>query len=126
MRIRSRISGKERDARSRLAKLLHEGMLLKGSLVTMSRTCGKPNCKCLRGEKHVSLYLSLRVGKGRKMIYVPRALEETVRSWVDTHRTVEALVERISQGCLDRFLKAKQEGSQARSKPGKRVRRKKR
>ena len=126
MRSRSHLSGKERDARSRLAQLLHDRMLLKGSLVTMSRTCGKPNCKCLRGEKHVSLYLSLRVGKARKMIYVPPALEETVRSWVETNRTAEALVERISRGCLDRFLKAKQEESQARSKGGKGARRKKR
>jgi hypothetical protein len=92
----------------------------------MSRTCGKPNCKCLRGEKHVSLYLSVRVGKVRKMIYVPPALEETVRSWVETNRAVEALIERVSQACFERFLKAKQEASRPRRKAGKPVRRKKR
>jgi len=32
------------------------------------------------------------------MIYVPPVLEETVRSWVETHRTVGGLLERISQG----------------------------
>lgn len=126
MRTRSHLSAKERDARSQLAKLVHDHMLLRGSLVTMSRTCGKPNCRCRHGEKHVSLYLALRVGKARKMIYVPPVLEEIVGSWVETHRSVEALIERISEGCLERFVKAKQEESENRSKPDKPARRQKR
>lgn len=118
MRIRSHLTPKERDARSRLAKLLHDRMLLKGSLVTMARTCGKPNCKCQKGEKHVSLYLSIRVGEKRKMMYVPPRLEQTLRSWVEAKREVEELVGRISQACLERFLKAKQKELGRRPKKG--------
>ena len=28
--------------------------VIKGSLVELKRTCGKPNCRCQKGEKHIS------------------------------------------------------------------------
>ena len=48
MRHRGHISEKDRQNRSRLAKLVHNRRLLMGSLVTMTRTCGNPRCKCPR------------------------------------------------------------------------------
>ena len=62
MRPRSHLPDPERRARSRLTQILHEQPFLCGSLVTMQRTCGKPGCKCTRGELHPGLYLALRVG----------------------------------------------------------------
>jgi Family of unknown function (DUF6788) len=38
--------------------------LLPGSLYTLRRKCGKPNCRCSRGELHESTVLSYR-GQGR-------------------------------------------------------------
>jgi len=108
MTTRSHLSPKHRAARSRLVKLLDGGMLLKGSLVTMARTCGKPKCKCQRGHKHVSLYLSVRLGRTRKMLYVPRQLEPTVRGWVQTYRQAQRLMDDISQACVERFVRTKQ------------------
>jgi hypothetical protein len=84
-------------------------MLLAGSLVTMARTCGKPRCRCREGQKHLSLYLSIRVGKGRKMVYVPARLEQTVRAWVDAYQRARRLTDSISQDCLQRLLKAKED-----------------
>ena len=77
MRHRAHLPAKERQARSRLAKLLHEQPFLIGSLVSMDRVCGKPGCKCTRGELHPGLYLALRVGTKRKMIHVPQSLESS-------------------------------------------------
>ena len=105
MRHRGQFSAAERKVRSALAKLVHDRRLLRGSLVTMARTCGNPRCKCARGEKHVSLYLSIRVKGGRKMIYVPSAWEERVRLWVGAYREVDALVDEVSAACLERFLR---------------------
>jgi hypothetical protein len=107
MKARSQLDPQHRAARSRLAKLLDAGLLLKGSLVTMARTCGKPNCKCTRGHKHVSLYLAVRHGNVRKMIYVPPALEDAAAQWVETYRQVEQCLDDISAACLERFQKAK-------------------
>jgi hypothetical protein len=44
-----------------LAQLLHEREVIAGSVVSMARRCGKRGCRCAQGEKHVSLYLSIKV-----------------------------------------------------------------
>lgn len=108
MRHRSHLPAGERAVRSRLAQLVHGQKLLRGTVVTMSRTCGKQGCKCTRGDRHVSLYLSIRVAKRRKMIYIPPGWQETVGSWVEASREAEGLMEQLSQACLDGFLKQKQ------------------
>jgi len=104
MRHRGGFSSGERSKRSALSKRVRDRRWLRGSLVTMSRTCGTAGCKCTRGEKHVSLYLSIRVDGRRKMIYVPSAWEETVRSWVAAYQEVDGLVDEISASCLSHFL----------------------
>jgi len=90
MPSRSQRSPQERDARSRVVKRVAEQPLLRGSLVQMARICGKAGCHCRQGEKHVSLYLAIRRGRKRTMIYIPSALEETVRQWVETGQEVES------------------------------------
>jgi len=100
----------ERDVRSRLVKRCADASLLRGSLVTMRRTCGKPGCHCAQGEKHVSLYLAIRVGKQRKLIYVPHELEERVREWVQSSQEIDRLLELVSQSCLEQLLRTKQTG----------------
>jgi len=74
----------------------------------MHRTCGKPGCHCARGEKHVSLYLAIRVGARRKMIYVPPDLEPRVRDWVQSSQEIDRLLEIVSQSCLEQLLRDKQ------------------
>lgn len=112
MRHRGHISAKERKKRSRLAKLLHDRRFLCGSLVTMARTCGNPGCKCTRGQKHVSLYLSIKHGQKRKMIYIPSRWEQTIRSWVRSYQEMKELTDQVSQLCLQRFLDGKDADSE--------------
>lgn len=107
MRHRGHISAKERKKRSRLTKLLHDHRFLCGSLVTMARTCGNPGCKCMRGQKHVSLYLSIKDSTKRKMIYIPRPWEQTISSWVQNYQQMRQLTDEVSQLCLQRFLENK-------------------
>jgi hypothetical protein len=108
MRHRGYLPAKERQVRSRLAKLLHQKPLLIGSLVSMPRVCGKPGCKCARGDLHPGLYLSLRVGEKRKMIQVPQSLEAKVRQWVGTYQEAWRLMEKVSAFCFQRFFQEKQ------------------
>lgn len=104
MKSRTAMPQKERSARSRLTQLLHNEEVLRGSLVTMSRTCGKPNCRCQQGDKHVSLYLAIRVEGKRKLVYIPEDLEPTVREAVSNYQESHKLVEDVSQMCLQRVL----------------------
>ena len=104
----SQLPPKDRAARSRLIRLLAaDNPLARASLVSMARTCGNKGCKCAQGEKHVSLYLATRVGKTRKMIYVPPELEDPARTLVENLRKAEELIEAMSQASLERFAQQK-------------------
>jgi hypothetical protein len=109
MVARNRFAPQERAARSRLAQLLHDHDVICGSVVSMARTCGKAGCRCMQGEKHVSLYLSTKVEGKRRMVYIPPELAEEVRRRVATYREVEQLKEVVSAACVGRVLERKRE-----------------
>jgi hypothetical protein len=114
---RAQLPPKDRAARSHLIKLLAAAKpLARASLVTMARACGKKTCKCAQGEKHISLYLAARVGKMRKLLYVPPDLEQDARRLVENSQTVEGLLDEMSQAQLERLLqnKAKARGGHRR------------
>jgi hypothetical protein len=109
MTPRSQRSPQERDARSRAVQLLADKPLLRGSLVLQHRSCGKPYCRCQKGQKHPALYLHTRSGDRRVRIYIPAALHDTARRWVDNGRRVKRLVDRVSQHHFQALLEQKQE-----------------
>jgi len=43
-------SRQQRTVRSKLAKIVHDKGLVRGTIITMKRTCGNPNCRCARGK----------------------------------------------------------------------------
>jgi Family of unknown function (DUF6788) len=67
--------------------------LLPGALVEQHRACGKEGCRCTRGEPH-GPYVYLQVA-GRLM-YVPSALAEVVRSHVELSQRLRETLEEIS------------------------------
>jgi hypothetical protein len=106
----------QRHARSRLAQLISQQPFLRGSLVERSRPCGKPTCRCCRGQLHRSLYLATRHQGQRVLLYIPRALEETVRLWVRNGRSLSRQLQDLHQLQLDQLLRHKQQLSQQRAK----------
>ena len=107
MKPRSQRPARERDARSRAVRRVANEPLLRGSLVEMRRTCGKEGCHCQQGQKHPALYLAIRGEKGRRMVYIPPALEETVRTWVQNARDVDELLDLISAHSYQELLRQK-------------------
>lgn len=107
MPAQNRFSAQERATRSRLAQLLHDQEVIAGSVVSMARRCGKKGCHCEQGEKHVSLYLSVKVKGKRRMMYVPAELEEHVRRAVGVYRQSEQLTQALSEACVNRVLEQK-------------------
>lgn|SRR5208283_5656510 len=104
MRHRSHLTEQERMARSKITKLLYDSPFIAGALVKMARTCGKPNCKCTRGEKHESWCLAVRYQGKRKMLHIPHELESAVFEWVHTYKGITSQMDIISQQCLERFI----------------------
>ncbi len=108
MTPRSHRSPEERQARSRAVQLLADLPLIRGSLVLQHRSCGKSYCRCRKGQKHPALYLHTRSGDQRVRIYIPPALHETARRWVDNGRRVGRLVQRVPEHRLQALREQKQ------------------
>lgn len=109
MKHRNNFSKKERIARSKAAKLVHDMPFVAGSLVKMARTCGKANCKCTKGDKHVSWYLAIRHNGARKMICLSRQREKDVIGWVNTYKEIMKQTDIISQQSLKRIMDDKKQ-----------------
>jgi len=67
--------------RQRLERfLMARQRLLRGSLLERPKFCGKPGCKCTRGEPHPpGLYLSRRVGDTARHLFIRSADHERAR-----------------------------------------------
>lgn len=104
MRHRNYLSKKERDARSKAAKLIHDKPLIVGSLVEMANTCGRLNCKCRRGERHKSWCLAVRYQGKRKMIHLKRGSEDAIFGGVNAYQGLWELMGTISQASLERII----------------------
>jgi hypothetical protein len=85
IRAKERLKRLDEKRRRLLEEVLESGKMVQGSLYEMRRRCGKPNCRCTRGDLHASWYLS-RAMKGRtKLTYigssVPAQLSERVKRY---------------------------------------------
>jgi hypothetical protein len=91
-------SAQLRTRRRRLAARLSDPqVVLTGSLVSQSRRCGKPGCRCTEGEEHGPYtYLSARVGGVTRLRYVPAALLNVVRRRVKQTEVFESIIAEIS------------------------------
>ena len=104
-----------RRARARLARRLgRRGEIMKGSLVMRATRCGRPGCKCAKGEKHGPyLYVSVfREGRTRS-VYVPQHLEGEVRRWVESARALESDVAAITWLNAELLRRAREEGGKS-------------
>jgi hypothetical protein len=92
---RVKMSPAERDWRSRLAQMLHRDPLMRGTLSVRKVTCGKPTCRCAKGQKHITLYLTYsQLGKTHQ-VFIPKDLQEEVRQSVGNYQKVRHLMEQI-------------------------------
>jgi hypothetical protein len=106
-----------RHARSQLAQLITEQPFLRGSLVEHARSCGKPTCRCQQGHLHRSWYLAVRHHGQRALLYIPRALEETVRQWLDNGRRLFEQLATLNQQQLEQLLQRKRQLAEQRARP---------
>jgi len=90
---------------------------LRGSLLERYVTCGKPDCKCARGERHgPSWYLTTTLGPGRTTgAVVPEEQFQQVRLWVENFQRMKRDLESISAINRELLRRARQ-GSSKKSK----------
>ena len=84
--LRRQILELQRQLPPLLETFLGREPLLPGSLYTLRRRCGKPTCRCARGELHASSVLSYRgQGRPRNLSLTPEQLP-TLRELTDEYR----------------------------------------
>jgi hypothetical protein len=101
---RSSLSASERSRRSRLAQIVSSQRFLRGTLAVRRRRCGKPNCRCARGELHLSLYLVQSRGGKPRQVFVPKEWEERIRQNVQGYQKIQQLLEELSEVEWQRLL----------------------
>jgi hypothetical protein len=70
---------------------------LQGALLTQRRRCGNPGCRCARGKLHGPyIYLSARVARRTRLLYIPAVLAAAVRDRVSLTKQFEATLAAIS------------------------------
>ena len=91
------MSSAERRLRAQISLLVERAAMIKGSLSRRATVCGKPSCRCARGEHHHSVCL-VAYDKGRiRQQHVPRPRVAQVRRWIAAWKQVGALLEQVSR-----------------------------
>jgi hypothetical protein len=94
---RTKLSAAERNFRSRIAQLVSGQWFLRGTLSERAGKCGKPNCRCTRGQLHKSLYLVQSQDGKYRQICVPKVWQERVRRAVTDYHLMQKLIEEVSE-----------------------------
>jgi hypothetical protein len=69
------------------------GVLLRGSLITLKRKCGKPTCSCADGELHPTPALSYSVKGKTRMLTLRRVDVPAVKRGLVNYRMAVAELE---------------------------------
>jgi len=83
--------------KGKMLQQLKEGRdLMKGSLAETQRSCGKPGCRCQRGERHRGYFFSYRVKGKPGVIYIPEVLYPEVKNLVSNWKRLKDTVEDLT------------------------------
>jgi hypothetical protein len=87
---------KRREGLTKVLPPLSE--IMRGSLMERYLTCGNPDCKCARGERHGPVwYLSVTLDQShRSGCTVTSDQVEQVRHWIENYHRVKENLEKIS------------------------------
>lgn len=71
--------------------------VLRGSVFVRTLRCGKPSCRCARGEGHRATYLSVTLpGGSTEQISLPPHLVPLAKRWVANYRKWSKTLEKAS------------------------------
>ncbi|MCD6578021.1 hypothetical protein J7L48_00930 [bacterium] len=71
--------------------------IIRGSLYTIYRKCGNPNCKCARGEKHAGKYISISKNGKTHLTYVRKKDLKRVEKGTRNYKAYQNNLARIRE-----------------------------
>lgn len=88
-----RLLDSRKAALSKMPKLEES---IRGSLVIMNRFCGKPNCRCQKGQKHKAVYLSQSYKGKTRMIYISHHVVKKTAEYIKNYLKTKELLNNLS------------------------------
>ena len=83
---------------ARLAKLPGGKPILAASLTQIRKHCGRAACHCRQGGPlHTAWHLTFKDKGKTRTVYVPLDLRDEVRSWLEEHKRIKALLGEIHE-----------------------------
>ena len=80
--------------------------MLRGTVVTHRRRCGKPNCRCASGQElHEEVLLSYSFQSRARSVTLPEELIEPVREATERYRQARRRLEEQGNEGLDVFVR---------------------
>lgn len=78
--------------------------MLRGTVVTHRRRCGKPNCRCADGELHEEVVLSYSSQSRARSVRLPAELIEPVRAATARYRQARETLEAQGNAGLEMLV----------------------
>ncbi len=96
-RLRQSLLHLAKEVRQLIEPFFSDRPLIKGSVYELKRRCGKPGCKCARGELHARMVVSASEKGKTRLRVIPRGflveIQEKVRRYQEVRRARARLVE---------------------------------
>ena len=89
-------------------------LVLRGTLTTFRRRCGKPSCRCATGEPHETPALTFTEGGRTKTLTLSRAEVAEVKAALARYQQARAELERAAQEGIV-ALRGRRAGTRTRS-----------
>jgi len=87
--------------------------LLRGSLITLRRRCGKPSCRCARGQPHCSAALSFSTQGKTSILTLTADLLPEVRAALQRYRRQQQSLEQQAEAGLRQLARHLQQARHA-------------
>lgn len=98
MRVPEHPTSIRRMLDSRLGQLGTDKPILAASLAQIRKHCGRQSCHCQQGGPlHTAWHLTYKVKGRTRTVYVPVDLLDEVRSWLEEHKRIKALLGEIHE-----------------------------
>jgi hypothetical protein len=75
-------------------------LILRGSLITFRRKCGRPGCRCAQGELHATPALSYSVDGVTQMVMLSEAMRPRVEAALGRYQRAQTALERQVQASV--------------------------
>ena len=91
-------------ARLKAIDAVNASLPLRASMVEMARVCGSKGCRCTKGHKHKSWYVSVRHEGKRKLVYLPPEMVAGVRRRIQAYHDIEKYLDFSSDQAVREIL----------------------